>query len=91
MFTTTGGQALRASNSRRDWFNPAAAAAGFPDLTPHDLRHTFASTAISAGANILALQHALGHHSPAFTLSEYGHLYPDDMGAFINTMGTMFT
>lgn len=91
VFTTTGGQVLRASNSRRDWFNPAAEAAGHPGLTPHDLRHTFASTAISAGANILALQHALGHHSPAFTLSEYGHLYPDDIGAFINTMGNMFT
>lgn len=91
VFSTPGGQALRASNSRRDWFNPAAAVAKFPNLTPHDLRHTFASTAISAGANILALQQALGHHSPAFTLSEYGHLYPDDMSAFINVMGDMFT
>lgn len=91
VFTTTAGKVMWASNSRRDWFNPAAKVAGYPDLTPHDLRHTFASTAIRAGANILALQHALGHHSPAFTLSEYGHLYPDDMGGFINTMGDMFT
>ncbi|MGO4229103.1 tyrosine-type recombinase/integrase [Arthrobacter sp. YAF34] len=32
-------------------------------MTPHDLRHTAASLAISAGANIKVLQRMLGHAS----------------------------
>ncbi len=45
----------------------------------HDLRGTFASLAIQAGANIKALQRALGHESASLTLDTYGHLYPDDL------------
>ncbi|PZR53848.1 hypothetical protein DNL40_07005 [Xylanimonas oleitrophica] len=40
----------------------------FPRLTPHDLRHTTASLAFSAGAHIKALQRMLGHASAAMTL-----------------------
>lgn len=91
VFTTQRGTPLRNQNARRDWFNPAASAAGYPDLTPHDLRHTFASVAISAGASIKALQHALGHHSAGFTLDQYGHLFPDDLDSFNTSMGRLFT
>lgn len=91
VFPTTSGRPLRPGNARRDWFDPAAEAAGYPGLTPHELRHTFASIAISSGANVKALQQALGHHSAAFTLDEYGHLFPDDLGGFVNTMGELFT
>jgi integrase len=40
----------------------------FPRLTIHDLRHTAASLAISAGAHIIAAQRMLGHASAAMTL-----------------------
>lgn len=36
----------------------------FPVITPHDLRHTCASLAISAGANVKVLQTLLGHKRP---------------------------
>ncbi|MFJ2977664.1 tyrosine-type recombinase/integrase [Curtobacterium sp. NPDC087082] len=39
-----------------------------PIVTPHDLRHTAASLAISAGANVKAVQRMLGHSSAAMTL-----------------------
>lgn len=91
VFTTPSGGVLRNQNARRDWFDPAAKQAGFPDLTPHDLRHTFASVAISSGANIKALQQALGHHSAAFTLDQYGHLFPDDLDSFAHIMGSSFS
>lgn len=54
-------------------------AAGLPRLTPHDLRHTAASLAISAGANVKAVQRMLGHASAAMTLDTYSGLFPDDL------------
>jgi integrase len=63
----------------RRWFNPAAEKIGVPGLTPHELRHTCASLAISAGANVKAVQRLLGHETAAMTLDEYGHLFSDDL------------
>jgi integrase len=53
----------------------------FPTVTPHDLRHTAASLAISAGANVTAVQTMLGHKSAAMTLDTYSDLFPDDLDA----------
>lgn len=47
--------------------------------TPHDLRHTAASLAISAGANPKAVQRMLGHASAAMTLDTYSDLFEDDL------------
>jgi integrase len=63
----------------RRWFDRAAKEIGVPGLTPHELRHTCASLAISAGANIKAVQRLLGHETASMTLDEYGHLYSDDL------------
>ncbi len=51
----------------------------FPRVTPHDLRHTAASLAISAGANVKAVQRMLGHASAAMTLDTYADLFDDDL------------
>ncbi|TFD48720.1 site-specific integrase [Cryobacterium sp. Hh11] len=51
----------------------------FPKITPHDLRHTAASLAISAGANVKAVQRMLGHASAAMTLDTYADLFEDDL------------
>jgi hypothetical protein len=45
-------------------------------VTPHDLRHTAASLAISAGANPKAVQTMLGHASAVLTLDTYADLFP---------------
>jgi hypothetical protein len=47
----------------------------------HTFRHTFASLHLSEGTNLVALSRALGHHSPAFTLSRYTHLLPGEVAA----------
>ena len=60
-------------------FDPAATAVGLTGLTPHELRHTCASLAIRAGANIKVLQTLLGHKTATLTLDRYGHLFPDDL------------
>lgn len=50
-------------------------------MTPHDLKHTAASLAVSAGANVKALQRMLGHKSAAMTLDTYADLFEDDLGS----------
>ena len=52
-----------------------------PRITPHDLRHTAASLAISAGANVKAVQRMLGHASASMTLDTYADLFDDDLDA----------
>ena len=61
-------------------FDPAVKAVGLGGLTPHELRHTCASLAIAAGANVKVLQTLLGHKTATLTLDRYGHLFPDDLG-----------
>lgn len=46
---------------------------GVPDLHPHKLRHTFASVAITAGADVASVSEALGHSDKAVTLRMYTH------------------
>ena len=40
----------------------------------HDLRHTFASLMLMAGANAKVVSEALGHSSVGFTLDTYSHV-----------------
>lgn len=78
-FTAPGGGPLRYSNFRSRFFDAAVKAAGLGALgvTPHKLRHTAASLAIAAGADVKVVQLMLGHKSAAMTLDVYGHLWPD--------------
>jgi integrase len=79
VFTTWRGRPLRNLNFRRDVFDMAAGDAGLSGLTPHELRHTAASLAVSAGANVKAVQRMLGHASAAMTLDVYSGLFDDDL------------
>ena len=51
----------------------------FPRITPHALRHTAASLAISAGANVKVVQRMMGHVSAAMTLDVYADLFECDL------------
>lgn len=42
-----------------------------PDVSPHDLRHTAATLALEAGANLKEVQQLLGHADPATTMKFY--------------------
>lgn len=43
----------------------------------HDLRHTFATMAISSGVDVKTLSSMLGHFSAGFTLDAYTHITND--------------
>lgn len=84
VFPATFGGVLHAGNFRSRTFYPAleramASDETFPRITIHDLRHTAASLAVSAGANIKAVQRMLGHASAAMTLDVYADLFDDDL------------
>ncbi|MBA2531139.1 MAG: site-specific integrase, partial [Nocardioidaceae bacterium] len=79
VFCSPDGSVLRNGNFRRRYWDRAVRAAGADGLTPHDLRHTAASLAIGAGANVKAVQRMLGHKSAAMTLDVYGGLFDDTL------------
>jgi integrase len=81
VFTGTRGAVLRGGNYRNRYFSKAVercrkADETFPDITPHDLRHSAASLAISAGANVKAVQRMLGHAKASMTLDGMTRLGP---------------
>jgi integrase len=79
VFTGAKGGALRAQVFQRAAFTAAAESIGVEGLHPHELRHTSASLAIAAGANVKVVQTMLGHKSATMTLDLYGHLFPDQL------------
>ena len=86
VFTGAKGAVLAVSRFRPRVFAPAVSRAkqadpSFPTITTHDLRHTAASLAASAGANVKAVQTMLGHASAVLTLDTYSDLFPDDLDA----------
>ena len=51
--------------------------AGLPLIRFHDLRHTFATHALSGGVDAKTLSSILGHTNPSFTLDTYTHVTTD--------------
>jgi len=49
------------------------------DIEPHELRHTCASLAVSANANVKAVQRMLGHQKASVTLDVYADLFDADL------------
>ena len=72
VFTDAIGGHLRISTFYKT-FKRIAESIGRPDARPHDLRHTAATVAIAAGADIKSVQDLLGHATASFTLNVYAH------------------
>lgn len=90
VFSRDDGTHIRRPKTGRSWFWAAIRESGVQEeLTPHSLRHTAASMAISAGANVKVVQRMLGHSSAAMTLDRYGHLFADDLDAVADGLDAM--
>ncbi len=73
VFTREGGMEPMHPQSPTRYLKKLSAKCGVPDLHPHKLRHTFASVAITAGADVASVSEALGHSDKAVTLRMYPH------------------
>ncbi len=62
------------------------AAAGLDDVHLHDLRHSFASTAVAAGDSLAIVGKLLGHRKTS-TTERYAHLAPDPIRAAADRTG----
>ena len=85
MFPGLRGGLLPIEDYRRA-FDRARKQVGIEGLVPRGLRHTTASLAISAGANVKVVQRMLGHATAAMTLDLYGHLLDDDLSGVADAM-----
>lgn len=72
-------QSVTGARSNRTWYASALRRAGVPMVSPHELRHTAASIAVHAGANVKALQRMLGHATASMTLDVYADLFDSDL------------
>lgn len=75
LFQSVRGGRIYGSNFGDRYFNKTVIKAGIrKDLTPHNLRHTFASWQLMKGVPQQVVQHRLGHESIATTSKVYAHL-----------------
>jgi integrase len=91
VFPARDGGYLPRPKSSAGWFAAAVTKAKVQKITPHDLRHTCASLAVSAGVNVLALQRMLGHTSAKVTLDTYADLFDDDLDAVAVTLDSRYS
>ncbi len=75
VFPTALGTPVNTSSFDRWVMKKTREKAGLPDLTLHDLRHTFASALIDQGQTVKYVQTVMGHASAQTTLDVYGHLF----------------
>lgn len=74
VFVTRAGTPYRLDNLRRP-MGRICQAAGVPVLTPHKLRHTYASVMAAGGVSVEVLSKRLGHKDPSVTRGIYRHVY----------------
>jgi len=91
LWPSATGSYLAPPAARESWLSGAVARCQavdptFPRVTAHALRHTAASLAISAGANVKVVQRMLGHSSAAMTLDVYADLFDTDLDSVAERM-----
>jgi integrase len=74
LFTLPDGSPWNPDYMSRCWHR-ATVTLGLPRVGLHALRHSHASALIAAGVDPLTISRRLGHRTPAFTLSTYGHIF----------------
>ena len=80
LFCTPLGDQVQRDNLRKRTWKPALKAAGIPYRRMSQTRHSFATTALSAGENPLWIGKTLGHSNAKMVLEVYGKYTKDNNG-----------
>ena len=72
-----------------DTLEKVCAATGVKRLTPHGLRHTYATVALEAGTHPKVVSDALGHASTGQTMETYSHVMPSFAASVSEHLGEM--
>lgn len=86
--STDNGQHIDYANFSH-WFVSWRNSKGFPDLKPHELRHTHATLLIGNGADIKTAQRRLGHAKASTTIDLYAHALPQNDEAAADLFGEL--
>jgi integrase len=76
VFPSPDGSILDPDNLYHRLFLPVLAKAGIRKIRLHDLRHTFGSLLIQAGASLTYVKEQMGHSSIQVTVDTYGQSGP---------------
>jgi integrase len=90
VFCTLAGTPISKSVFRRRQYIPTLQKAGLHYIRPHDLRHTAATLLFLEGVPPLVVSEMLGHASPTFTMSVYGHVQAQMREKARDTMERLF-
>jgi integrase len=74
VFPSSLGGPYHPRNFYRDW-KVLVEQSGLPYIRPHDLRHTYISLMIYAGADVLLIADRVGHSRPSIPTDKYGHVF----------------
>jgi integrase len=75
VFTRENGTAIHPERLT-SWFEQLARDANLPKIRLHDLRHSYATAALTAGVPAKVVSERLGHASVMITLDTYSHILP---------------
>jgi integrase len=88
--TSPDGALLGLQNWKRSTgWRTAIVEIGRPKMRVHGLRHTYASLARRAGADLRLLQKTMGHASITVTAHVYGDLYDDELDVVVSALDAL--
>jgi integrase len=90
VFGLPDGSPWRPDNLSHDW-RRAVRTRKLPAVMFHSLRHAHASALVAKGVDVLTVSRRLGHGSPAFTLTVYGHLLQNTDAAAAQAIENVLT
>jgi integrase len=86
VFPSEAGTPIEMNNFSERVFKPLLTTAGLRCVRFHDLRHTYGSLLIQAGASLAYVRDQMGHSSIQVTADVYGHLIPGANMAFVDKL-----
>ena len=85
VFTNAHGGPIDPNNVDRD-YERLVKKAGVKRIRIHDLRHSYATLALSTGEHVKVVSETLGHEDVATTLRTYAHVLPEQRRALADKM-----